>query len=236
MEDIDIIRGKRIFDLLEELKNDKTFIKMHLLGEGWERLTCVTDIRVRRGDHYLLIDYPEGFRELVAHRPEWELRFDFVGKDKLSHRFKTFGVEISGSEIWCKFPEMIERVQRRRDFRERAPEGTKIVVQIDSTEHAMSVVNISQGGALVSVKKTSREKSILNLGKYLRGLGIVFPFEDEIQKVDIQVALVKRVGEDPRKDYSRYGLQFTRVESPMKNILRNLIYRIQRMFLRKRDH
>ena len=68
----------------------------------------------------------------------------------------------------------------------------------------------------------------------MKDLVILFPSEEGAFKVNVKEASVKSVENDILMNHYRYGLQFTYVEKTEKKALRNLIYRFQREFLRRR--
>lgn len=234
MKNPEIVKGDRRLGLFEQLQRDRTTIDMHLLGKDYERLTLITRTRMQNETPYFLVDYPEGFKEAVADVGVWKIRFECIGKDNIFYIFKTSGGEILKDEICIRFPEIIERIQRRTSFRLEPPLGTRIHVIINSTKHEMTVTNVSQGGALVSFKKGATKKPILQAGEHLRGLGLVFPSDEEVLKVNIKKASVKRLEKDPLTNRYRYGLQFIDIEKNDRDTLIDLIFRFQRELLRKR--
>ena len=235
MAEFEKITDQGIFELIEQLQKDRIIIKIHLLGKDYEHLTAVTGVRTKGRIPHFMIDYPRGFREAVTGVETWKIQFEFIGKDKVPYTFKTSGGQTSRGKILIRFPESIDRIQRREYFRLGAPVGTKIDSIINSTLHEIVVINISEGGALVSFGKGAKEKSFLKTGGLLRDLTLLFPSEEEELKVIIKKALVKTVEKDPLTNHYRYSLQFTDIEKDEKDALRGLIYKFQRGFLRRRQ-
>ena len=236
MEDQDRLRikGEKRILLLKQLQKDHTTLKLNLLGEEYERLTIIIGIQAKSKDPRFIIDYPAGFKEAVNDVGVWEMRFEFLGTEKLPYTFRTSGGEIFQDKIWINFPQIIERIQRREYYRLEAPMGTKIHIQQGLVKHFLSVLNVSEGGALISLKKRLQREKNLDIGEHLRRLGLEFPSKEDELRVPIREAFVIRSEKDPLIERLRYGLQFTQIERKNQNVLKDLIYRFQRELLRKR--
>ena len=227
-----MIQGKNRFDIFEQLRKDKTLIQMSLLGKDYERLTIITGIQARKNMLFFLIDYPEGFKEAVSDVEVWRIRFEFIGNDNLQYSFRTSGGEFFGDEIWIRFPEVIEKIQRRKHFRIEAPVGTRFYFNKKSDSFEMNVINLSLRGALVySVQK----KAILKIGENLRDVKLVFPSEKEGPMIHIKKASVKRMEKNSRMDRYTYGLYFAMIEKNEETALTKIIYELQRKLLQKRQ-
>jgi c-di-GMP-binding flagellar brake protein YcgR len=234
MENTDKVSGKNLLQLIEQLKRDKTFIRIRLLDKRYDELTNIREVRTRKGISYILIDFPRGFMEAVAGVDVWELRIDFLGKDKVPHTFRTSGGEIHGEHIWLRFPEFIERLQRRRYFRVNTPVGSRMVALLNSAHIEMIIIDISEGGALVTTDKETPGPPILENGQYLKHFKMVIPTEEEKVEINVKGAQVRRVQKDPMIKRYRYGIEFTDLETDTRKELRDVIYRIQRELLKKR--
>jgi len=226
-----MIENKERFIIFKQLEKDKTLIKMHLLGTDYDRLTMITGIRTRKKEKYFLIDNPKGFKEAVSRIDVLKVRFEFVGNDNLMYVFRTSGGKISGDKILIRFPEGIERIQRREHFRIETPFETKLYFEKDSVKFEMNILNISLGGNLAySVGK----KAILKVGEEFRDLELVFPSENEDMVVRVEMALVRRVEEEQGMNQFRYGIYFVAIEKSDKKVLNEIIYELQKDYLRKR--
>jgi c-di-GMP-binding flagellar brake protein YcgR len=237
MEERQKIQGKSIFNILTQLRNDRTFVNMHILDTDFEHLTIITGIRPKNNPPLFRIDHAEGLREAIADTGKISIHFEFTGKDKTLHTFRTSGGEIHTKEIWIRFPDVIERIQRREHFRLRVPMGTKLFFGTAMAQYEMDVIDVSVGGVLgvfVNLKKEIEKDSNLAAGKILGDLRLVFPSEKEDLGVHIKGSLVKRVEKDSQTKRYRYALQFTAIEKGEEKALLQIIYRFQREFLRKR--
>lgn len=227
-----MIQGKNRFDIFEELRKDKTLIQMRLLGADYEQLTIVTGIQAKKNMLFFLIDYPKGFKEAVSDVEVWKMRFEFIGNDNFQYSFRTLGGEIFGNEIWIKFPEAIEKIQKRKHFRIEVRLGTKLHFEKKSTMFDMNVIDISLKGALVN---SIQNNAILKIGENLRDVKLVFPSEKKNLIVHIKKALVKRMEKNPRMDRYTYGLYFAMIEKNEETALKKIIYELQRKLLQKRQ-
>ena len=226
-----MIKDKERFTILKQLEKDKTLIKMRLPGTDYERLTMITGIRTRKKENFFLIDNPKGFKEVVSRIDILEMRFEFVGNDNLLYVFRTSGGEISDDKILIRFPEGIERIQRRKHFRVETPFETKLYFEKDSVMFEMNILNISLGGDLAfSVGK----EAILKVGDEFRDLKLVFPSENEDMIVQVKMASVRRVEEEQGMNRFRYGFYFIEIGKSDKKVLNEVIYELQKDYLRKR--
>ncbi len=235
IDNIERVYGKGLINLFRELIDNKTVLRVFLLGKDYERLTIVTDLEETDSGTYITVDYPGGFRRAVEGTTGWRLRFEFTGKDRLPYVFRTEGGEITKDGIRVRLPDFIERRQRRRSFRLEAPLGTKLVFTKDFKKYDTNVINISLGGALVCLEKGDRKKPVVEVDEYLKGIKVLFPSRDEELVVYIKEAMVKRVQKDIYQSLFNYAFQFTDVEKKESDLLQKLIYRFQREYLRKRQ-
>ena len=54
-----VISGERLLGLFENLHNDRTVLNIRLTATDYERLTIITDIRIKDSVPHFLIDYPK---------------------------------------------------------------------------------------------------------------------------------------------------------------------------------
>lgn len=236
MEEAEIIQHNRRFDVFKQLQNDKTLVKMYVLGRQYERLTVVTDTRFKKKTPYFLIDHPKGFTKAVANDDNCRFHFEFVGNDNLVYTFRTTGKATIHSEICIRFPEVITRIQRRQNFRMTPPLGTKMYISRSLDRLDMNVIDISQGGALVMPVNLDMEDpnvSVFKVGSKLRNIELTFPSEEKVFRVHVDEAQVSRLGEHPVTNRTNFALQFTDIEKSQQKMLIDLIFTHQRNTLRK---
>ena len=237
MLDTERIRHKSRLNIFRQLKRDKTLIRMHLLGHQYERLTVVTGIRNQQKTPFFLIDCPQGFKKAAAGIDDCRIRFEFTGKDKIKYVFRTSGKTLFGKEICIRFPEVIERIQRRRHFRLTPPLGTLLFINAKPTIRKMNVIDISEGGVLGALNKgvSLSADPLFKVGHHLKDMELIFPAEVETILVQIKEAIIRRLGKDPVTGRSTCAFQFMDIEKYPRKTLIELIYQFQRDILRNRQ-
>ncbi len=208
---------------------------MNLLGHDYERLTMVIGVPTKKPPYYFRIDYPNGFERAARNTPSWKIRFEFKGRDRVVYRFRTYGGYVSGKDIFVPFPHHIERVQRRRRFRLEAPLGAKVVFSRYADKYEMTLLNLSEGGALVGTGKSSSRQPVFQEGDFLGHIAVLFQTEGQQFRIPIRKALVKRLEKNPLTLRYQYAIQFKDLGKGERKDLKELIYLFQRDFLKKRQ-
>lgn len=239
MVDAGKIQGSKLNELFAQLVETKTIISMYLVGTGFERLTCVTGIMEDPQNRYLLIDRPDGFGQAAAKTEKWRLRFNFNGPDKLEYIFSTSGGSGSGRELKIPFPDYVERLQRRKNFRILTMPGTRMLFKNGKIHGIFELINISIGGALAILTKHNMKEStgpIWKKEQRLYDLGIIFPAtkERKEQVVVIKKAEVRRIEHDKEQKLYRYAFEFMEIDGKMQQKLTQAIYHLQRHYLQNR--
>lgn len=144
------------------------------------------------------------------------------------------GGERAGKDIWVKFPEYIERKQKRDDFRLRLPYGTNIYLTASEAKWKLRVENLSRGGILAVETISAKSDVLFQEGDAVEELRIRFPRAREHKTILVNKAVVKRVTRDAGKKRRFYAFQFIELERPSETILVQHIYDLQREFLRRR--
>ncbi|RLB24532.1 MAG: hypothetical protein DRG76_01205 [Deltaproteobacteria bacterium] len=237
VDQIERIYGKSLLKFFRQLIDEKTVLRVFLLGKDYERLTIITDLEEKDSEPYIIIDYPAGFKKAIKGTTDWRLRFEFTGNDRLPYVFRTVGGELVEGGIRVRLPKFIERRQRRRNFRLEAPLDTKLVFTKNFRRYEANVINVSLGGVLISLEKGEQKRPVLDIDEYLRGIKLYFPSKEEEERLLIHIneAMVKRVEKDIFHGRYNYALQFTDIDKQDSELLQELIYRFQREYLRKRQ-
>ncbi len=235
MEDTDRIYGKRRFALFDRLQKDRVVVKLTLLGKEYERLTIITGVSTENGTPYVIIDIPTGFRETFQDDKKKKVLFDFVGKDKILYSFRTVVGRINENDIWMEFPEFIERVQRRKFYRITPPIGTKIYFEVDSRKYEAGVVNLSEGGVLITQSERFHKETKLSDGGYIKNINLICEEQRLRFQIGIKTGVIKRLLINSNTSRYTYAIQFIGIEDREKNGLQDWIFRIQREFLRKQN-
>jgi c-di-GMP-binding flagellar brake protein YcgR len=231
---IDRISEKQIREILKQLEKNRTILTLNLLGKDYERLTIVTGLKKIKDIPYFIIDYPHEFKEKAAEGSNDRIVFEFIGLDKIQYKFRTTAAGMTKNGILVKFPEYIERMQRRKYFRITPPLRTKLLFPWNMQRWALNVINLSVGGVLITQEKRPDKISELNTGDYLSNLLMVCPEKGFKLKVIIEKAVIKRVEHDSETDQTHYGLQFINMDQKESNKLNTFIYSYQREVLRRR--
>ncbi len=238
MKNQDHITGGQIRSIIEQLKNGKSFVRIKLSENGIEQLTMIYDIRSKGNRQFFIIDRPEGFSDDVDPANGKRVDFEFVGVDRLPYFFHTRILRVDPKEIWVAFPEGIARKQLRRNFRVDVPSGTSMSFHRNGVKIDNQVVNLSLGGslcALIRYSYTDESETAISVGDFLTDIELVFrPKFSAPQRVKIGRAAVVRVDEKPETPEMLCALQFTQIEKSEEKILTEMIYIMQREYLKKR--
>jgi len=238
MTEPEIIQDEGILRILKELQESKTLVKMRLQNKKYERLTLITSIIKKRKSPRFMIDYTTEFENAVADSEVWRLHFEFTGADNIKYVFNTTGGEFSRGNIWVNFPAVVERYQRREDFRLEAPAKTRLFFNLNTDAYELLVKNVSLGGALgvlgILNKKLEHELKQHN-DQILENIELAFP-EKHKKKISITIkqAQINRLERNTLTNNYEYALQFKEIDEENELRLTNLIYHFQRDYLRKR--
>ena len=233
------IQGIKLEALFDELIAKKTIISINVVGAGFERLTCIMATEKDSAGMFLLIDQPDEFSKSAGRPEQWNLRFNFNGPDQLEYIFCTRGGQYSGRNLKVPFPEYVERLQRRKDFRIMTLPDTKLIFAAKKIKGVIDLINISLGGTFGVLRKHNQKDlsgSLFALDQRLYKLGIIFPADKELaqQVVLINKAEVRRIEHDKERKLYKYAFEFTEIDKNERQKLTQAIYHIQRQFLKNR--
>ena len=239
MNDPGKVQGERLSALFNEMIDKKVIISIHVVGTAFERLTCITAVERDSGGGHLLIDRPDGFSQSAGQSEPWNLRFNFNGPDSLEYIFSTRGGEFCGSNLRLPFPEYVERLQRRKDFRILTVPGTKMLFAADKVKGVIDLINVSLGGAfgvLRKFKANAHNGCLLAVDQRLYKVGLIFPADKEADErlVVINRAEVRRIEQDKDRRLYKYAFEFMEIDREQKQKLTQAIYHLQRQFLKNR--
>lgn len=239
MADLDKVEGNKIEALFNQMIEKRVIVSMYMVGTDYERLTCITGIEQNAEGRRLCIDLPDGFRTAAQKAGEFTLRFNFNGPDKVEYLFTTKGGVLSGRDLIVPFPDCVERLQRRRNFRMETPIGTKLLIKMDKTHAIISLINISLGGTYgVLIKHNIKELqgSLLAENQVIHNMGILVPESEDRDEmvIIIKQAEVRRVEHDRNKKLYKYAFEFIDIQPTEMQKLTRAIYDFQRQFLKRR--
>ena len=233
------IQGKKLVDLFSSLIEEKVIISMHVVGVDFDRLTCITGFSQKTDGNHLLVDPPDDFGEVVSGKDRWHLEFNFNGPDQLEYIFSTRGGAFCEQGLKIPFPDHVERLQRRRNFRINTETGTKLHFKLKKIEGMIDLINVSLGGAygvLVKHNMKFMRGSVLKTDQRIYNLSMVFPGDADRpgDTVYVEQADVKRVEHDQERGFFRYAFEFKGIAREEKDRLTQIIYDLQRKYLRRR--
>ncbi|MBT8339171.1 MAG: hypothetical protein HKP58_20830 [Desulfatitalea sp.] len=233
------LKEAKIDALFDQLIANNIIISMSLVGSGYEHLTCATGVHRTPVGKHLCIDLPQGFRAAVANKTHFTLRFNFNGPDKLEYLFNTIGGQINGRDLLVPFPDYVERIQRRRNFRMPPPLDTNLLIKMGKVHAIISLINISLGGAFGVLTKHNvkdLQDSLLRVNQSLPHVGIIVPACEDWseQVIIIQRAQVRRIEHDRENKRYRYAFEFMEIVPDELKKLTRCIYNFQRQFLKRR--
>jgi hypothetical protein len=233
------IQNKKLFRIMEQLRQNNTMLSMRLVGQNYQRLTMITRIFQDKDTSFFIIDPPRDFKSTVTKLGTWEIHFNFRGPDNLEYIFATFGGNFFDGEPQIPFPKYIERLQRRRHFRLSVPAGTKLYFDLEQVRHEIDLMNISMGGSLGFLRTSSgrdQKKPILQKEDYLKNIEIVFPSDinSREHKLNVNKVIVRRAEYDPKRKVDIYAFEFESIDKDQEKMLIEFIFNLQRSFLRRK--
>jgi hypothetical protein len=239
MGDAAKVQGKKLVELFKEIVEKKVIISMHVVGAGLDRLTCITGMTESPENNHLFVDPPDDFKEVAADKSLWHLRFNFNGPDKLEYLFSTRGGELGDQGLKIPFPEHVERLQRRRNFRVDTLTGSEMHFRLKKIQGIIHLINISQGGAYgVMVKHNFKfiRGSVLKMDQHVYDIRMIFPGGDDEpdETIYVKKAQVKRIEHDQERGFYHYAFEFKEMEKDEQSRLTQVIYGLQRIYLRRR--
>ena len=237
MAEYEKITGAAIPKLFEELRHQKTHLKVTVVDSDYEHLTPITALVNRNKMSHFVIVTTQGPTNAAAEIDLDQLQFEFTGKDRIKYTFRTTGKKIDNNRIYVKYPREVKRWQRRELFRLNAPENTKLCLTLGSVRYALDVIDISIGGTLAALVRTSSHEFEIPLfadAQILKDIELVFPSEIMRQPIQIDRVQIKRSKMNSEKTGCEVAFAFYEISTDEQQRLTDLIYRLQRKALRNR--
>lgn len=233
------VQGGKLTDLFNELIAKKIIISMNVVGAGFDRLTCITGILKDADGSHLLVDPPDDFAEAAAKKDLWHLRFNFNGPDHLEYIFSTRGGAFCEQGLRLPFPEYVERLQRRRNFRVNTLTGTQMHFQLKKIQGVIDLINVSLGGVYGVLTKHNfkfMRGPVLKMDQQVYDVSLVFPGNHDMPEntVYVKKAEVKRVEHDQDRGFYRFAFEFEEMDKEEQSKLTQVIYDLQRWYLQRR--
>ena len=234
MKNIDKIFGSQIVDILKELQRDKTLIRMYIKDEEHEYLVIIEGVRTLFVFSRFLIYCSREFLETVAENQSRKIFFEF-SKESIKYIFKTSITKVDGDKIWFKFPEFIEKYQRRMNFRVDVPSETKFFCEVESKQCTLEVLNISSGGFLLCDDKSGESDICFEPGEVLNNVEFVFPnFEEKIEEVQVHKIEIIRSEKSIKNRCRYYAVKIIEINYKEEEKLSQAVLSLQRYALRSK--
>jgi hypothetical protein len=233
------VQGEKLSELFNSLIAKKVIISMNVVGAGFDRLTCITGTTKDADGSHLLVDPPDDFEEAASVKDLWHLRFNFNGPDHLEYIFSTRGGKFCEQGLKIPFPEHVERLQRRRNFRVNTLTGTQMHFKLKKIQGVIDLINVSLGGVYGVLTKHNfkfMRGPVLKMDQQVFDVSLVFPGDHDRpgNTVYVKKAEVKRVEHDQDRGFYRYSFQFEEIEKEERNKLTQVVYDLQRWHLQRR--
>jgi c-di-GMP-binding flagellar brake protein YcgR len=236
MDDYGKIRGAKIAETLQYLKDKRVLVKIAVQGAAFESVSVLTDIDLSGKPLRFCIDPPEGLRDALQLKKKCVLDCEFNGEDKVLYNFK-LAIEDWDGRYWFPLPSEIERIQRRRNFRLEAPMGTSLILRQLEPPMKLLVLDFSLGGLLCmveSLRSGSGKRQVLFKGRTLNNLDLTFESEEGIDVINIMRARIVRTGRNPKTNHQQYAFEFVALDRNEKKKLTEVLYGMQRKLLQQR--
>ena len=233
MEDSEKIRGNKIFNILEQLKNNHTILNIHVLGTDFEGLSIILGVSDGENPRFF-IDYPGRAHSDAPLSVGKKCYFEFSDEIKIKYSFKSTIDSIFGKRIKFNFPEIIERSQRRKAFRIPAPPNTRLAFADKNNQFQFDIIDVSEGGLLAWIDERYHQEDILFNGSMLRNMTLSSEMDYVPLNIKIKSAEIVRLKKYKDDRMFSFGFKFTEIDSTEKNLLTNFIYYCQRRVLKKR--
>lgn len=233
MEAPESITGESMLKLIDRLKKEKTIIKLHILGTSNEGLSIVLGIETVNETPCLIIDFPTGTEDNIFQAQGKKAIIKFIDRERVHYNFRSVITGVSRQNVYILLPKVIYRLQRRKYFRTPPPIATKVIINEEGKRYEFDMLNISEGGALISHPSDAHDDSKFFKGA-LKTLVIVYNQDNNKQTIKVNKAEIIRIEKIWETRRYQYGIQFIDYGTQEENDIRNFIYSCQRRLLKSR--
>jgi len=238
MAETEIIQDSTaIFQLLEELKNHRLPVQAVLLNGTFDGMTHVNGIHKRRGMVYFRTEFIQSHATAIGREKEWQSRFSFFGKDDIQYVFRTIGWKVNSDGIWHRFPEIVERRQRRKYFRLELPLQTNLFLTVGSGQYKMTAIDVSIGGIfgeLTDLDRPTHEDPPWSVGDRVEDLVLETDYDGKSTRIEIQAGILRRLDVESSNNKYAYAFEFVEMTKSVEAALVELVYDLQRKILKER--
>ena len=237
MANLEKISGKEKLLLFRQLIEDRSLVQFHIPDCSLDGLTVLRDMRKNWGTWYFLVDMPPNLWRNIANPKTVSVDFECTGRDRLKYRFRAEGGKSRRGGCWLKLPDVVEKRQQREHFRVDAAMKARIICSAKGFHRKMTVVNVSEGGALIQFKAFGTPPEADDMareGTVIEDAELVISLQGVEQRINIDRLEVGRVTVNTATGQRTSALRFAGMDVGQKNRLTRLIYDLQREFLKKR--
>ena len=188
------------------------------------------EVREEKNGTLLLIDRVPDFQKTLSASRRQDVLIEYLEKSGVPCSFLSRILQVDARGIWAELPERIQRIQRRKYFRLRAPVGTGIFFQAEPGKEEKGIVkDYSLGGvALFANRGISLKK-----GDQLMNLRLRVQEGKDGLEVLIPLAVVRRVDPEYFQGQSLYALEFLDLPEATRKEFNRHIFEKQGTLLRR---
>jgi c-di-GMP-binding flagellar brake protein YcgR len=238
MAPLDIIKGKSVTGIIDQLIADKTLVGVQIPAKELQWVGVVQARRLINNLPHFHLDTPKGSKSAYSSADNnLVLHLEYTGKDSLRYQFTCHDSTIIGNQLWVRMPESIRRIQNRNHFRIGVPDGSMLRLRLNDSVIDMALDNLSLGGAFADVRVQRRHGPFqppLNVGQSVNDIEILFPPHMQFEPIQIKQGYVVRMDTRRMKMRVGFAFRFTEIDAANKSSLTSAIYDLQRIFLKSR--
>jgi c-di-GMP-binding flagellar brake protein YcgR len=226
----EIIRGPEVKETLQNLIRSGQMCKMEISRTPYCWLTLLSEVKEEKKGILLLVDRVRDFEKVLSASHRQEVLIEYLENDEVPCSFLSRVSQVDTRGIWVEIPEKIQREQKRKFFRLRAPVGTEIFFPGDpGKEEKGTVKDYSLGGVAFLINK----EVSLKAGDQLKNLRLCIPEGREVLKVSVPLAVVIRAEPDFFQGQTSCALEFLEFPEANKKEFTRHIFEKQRNLLRR---
>jgi c-di-GMP-binding flagellar brake protein YcgR len=226
---VESIGGSEIKETLQDLVLSGQICKVEISRTPYSWLTPLSEVREDGEGILLLVDRIPDFEKALSASRRREVLIEYLGNDGVPCSFLSRVSEVDTRGIWVEFPERIQRDQKRKFFRLRAPSGTEIFFPGGAGEEEKGrVKDYSVGGVAFLIDK----EVSLKPGDQLKNLRLCIPEGREVLKVSVPLAVVIRAEPDFFQGQTFYALEFLKLPEGVRKEFTRHIFEKQRNLVR----
>jgi c-di-GMP-binding flagellar brake protein YcgR len=226
----EIIRGPEVKEALENLILSGQTCKMEISRTPHCWLTLPSRMKEDDKGILLLVDRFRDFEKIFSGFHGEEILVEYLENDEVPCRFLSRISQVDFRGVWVEIPEKIQRIQKRKFFRLRAPVGTELFFPgNEGQEEKGTVRDYSLGGVAFLTSKEANLKP----GDRIENLRLCIPEGMGILEVSIPLAAVIRAKPNFSQGQTFYALEFLEFPEAIKKEFTRHIFRKQRNLLHR---